>query len=79
MSVAFDDLSGVGTTTVAACTLTGRSRATHYRTLNPPARTSNPIPQSGRKKPPQTLSAAERAATLAALNTGPNAALRVSW
>ena len=44
MSIAFDDLRAVGATTVAACTLTGRSRATHYRAMAPPARTANPIP-----------------------------------
>ena len=77
MSVAFDDLRAVGTTTVAACTLTGKSRATHYRAQAPPARAASPIPQHQRKKPPQTLSAAERAATLAALNTGPNADLSI--
>ena len=43
----------------------------------PPARAANPIPQSERKKPPQTLSTVERAAALAASNTGPNADLSI--
>jgi len=77
MSVAFDHLRAVGTTTVAACALTGRARATHYRRLTPPARVVDPVPQSQRTPPPQALSVAERAAVLAALNTGPNADLSI--
>jgi transposase InsO family protein len=50
--------------TTAACRLTGRSRATHYRRLNPPA----PKERSPRPAPPSALSPVERAEVLALLN-----------
>ncbi|EGX54456.1 Integrase catalytic domain-containing protein [Streptomyces zinciresistens K42] len=50
--------------TTAACRLTGRSRATHYRHLNPKAK-SAPSP---RPAPASALSPAERAEILALLN-----------
>ena len=53
MTVAFGDLRGVGTITVAAGTFIGRFRATRYRALAPPARTAHPILQSERRKSPQ--------------------------
>ena len=50
--------------TTAACRLTGRSRATHYRRLNPPA----PRESAPRPAPASALSAVERAEVLALLN-----------
>ncbi|MFV5996273.1 hypothetical protein ACNPQM_28675 [Streptomyces sp. NPDC056231] len=50
--------------TTAACRLTGRSRATHYRHLNPPPRPA-PCP---RPTPASALTPAERAQVLALLN-----------
>ncbi|MEU9063412.1 DDE-type integrase/transposase/recombinase [Streptomyces sp. NPDC048430] len=50
--------------TTAACRLTGRSRATHYRRRNPPA----PRERAPRPTPPSALSPAERAEVLAVLN-----------
>lgn len=35
---AFAALRALGLSVLASCTLTGRSRASHYRRLNPPAR-----------------------------------------
>jgi transposase InsO family protein len=50
--------------TSAACRLTGRSRATHYRTLKP-----RPVAGRGpRPSPPSALSGEEREAVLALLN-----------
>ena len=51
-------------TTTAACRLTGRSRATHYRRLNPPA----PRERAPRSAPPSALTPAEREQVLALLN-----------
>jgi hypothetical protein len=50
--------------TAAACRLTGRSRATHYRRINPRPK---PAP-SPRPAPASALSPAERAKILALLN-----------
>ena len=77
MTVAFDDLRAAGVATTAACGLTGRSRATHYRRLRPPQARRPPIPQAERKAPTQALTPAERAAVLLALNTGENADLSI--
>ena len=52
-----------------ACQLTGRSRATHYRRLNPPAPKSDPVPHAERTKPPSTLSEAERSHVLGVINS----------
>ena len=54
----------LGVSVAAACRVTGRSRASHYRRRNPPARTSDPVPQAERAKPPGTLTVAERAQVL---------------
>jgi len=62
------DLLAVGVTVLAACVLTGISRATHYRRVSEPAREKDPIPQSERAKPPSTLSQTERAAVLEMIN-----------
>lgn len=53
---------------VAACALTGRSRATHYRRVSPPARAVALIPHAERQKPPSTLSETERAVVLETIN-----------
>src|SRR5919108_86439 len=50
--------------TAAACRLTGRSRATHYRRLNP----RPPAERKPRPAPPSALSGDERAAVLELLN-----------
>lgn len=65
---AFIALLALGVSVVAACALTGRSRATYYRQANPPARRADPIPQAERAKPPCTLSDAERARVLEVIN-----------
>ena len=51
--------------------LTGWSRASHYRRLNPQAGVAAPIPQSQRAKPPSTLSEAELATVLEVINSVP--------
>lgn len=61
---AFTELIALDVSVVQACTLTGRSRATHYRRANPPARKIAPVHQNERAKPPSTLTADERARVL---------------
>jgi len=55
---------------VAACALTGRSRATHYRRADPAGVTCGPLhgPHRPRRSPPATITDDERAAVLALLN-----------
>lgn len=65
---AFAALLALGVSVLAACALTGRSRASHYRRLNPPPRKPHPVPQSERAKPPATLSRVERAQVLEVIN-----------
>lgn len=65
---AFTALIGLAVTIRAACALTGRSRASHYRRLNPPAGVAAPIPQAERAKPPSTLSEDERGRVLEVIN-----------
>ena len=65
---AFTALIGLEVTVVAACALTGRSRATHYRRITPPAARADPIPHGERAKPPSTLSEVERASVLEVIN-----------
>lgn len=55
-------------TVLAACALTGISRATHYRRVHPPAPRTDPIAHAERKKPPSMLSEDERARILAVIN-----------
>jgi putative transposase len=50
---------------VEACRLTGRSRATHHRWLNPAA----PKPRQPRPVPASALSTAKRAAILALMDS----------
>ena len=66
---AFTALLALAITIVAACALTGRSRATYYRRLNPPPLKADPVPQSQRAKPPSTLSQDERSGVLAVINS----------
>lgn len=66
---AFTTLLGLQVTVVAACALTGISRATHYRRVNPPGPKTDPIPHAERKKPPSTLSEDERGNVLAVINS----------
>jgi putative transposase len=64
MTEAFTALRAAQVPVQAACTLTGRARATHYRALRPPRPPAPPRPPSG-----QGLTGAERAAVLAVLNS----------
>ena len=74
---AFTALLALAITVVMACQLTGRSKATHYRRLNPPARKTVPVPQSERTKPPSTLSQDERSGVLAVINSAQYANLSI--
>jgi len=65
---AFTALLALSVSVVAACTLTGRSRATHYRRLSPPAGKAAPTPQAERAKPASTLSEQERLRVLEVIN-----------
>lgn len=60
----FADLVEV-TNTVTACRLLGKSRATHYRRLNPPA----PGPAMPRPAPPNKLTETERTHIMDVLNS----------
>lgn len=66
---AFTSLLALAMTVTHACRLTGKSRATHYRRVNPPAARADPIPHALRAKPSSTLSEAERQDVLAVINT----------
>lgn len=68
---AFTALIDLEVSVKAACALTGRSRASHYRRANPPAGKPDPIPQAERAKPPSTLSTVERATVLEVINSVP--------
>ena len=65
---AFAALIALDVSVVAACALTGRSRATHYRRVSPPTRNAVPVPHAERQKPPSTLSEAERTVVLETIN-----------
>ena len=65
---AFAAMLALGVSVAAACRVTGRSRASHYRRRNPPERTSDPVLQAERAKPPGTLTVAERARVLEVIN-----------
>lgn len=54
---------------MAACTLAGISRATHYRRVNPAGAKTDPTPHAEREKPPSTLSEDERGNVLAVINS----------
>jgi len=66
---AFTALIALSISVVLACRLTGRSRASHYRRVNPPSAKATPVPQAERAKPPSTLSEEERADVLAVINS----------
>jgi len=66
---AFAALRALAVSVVSACALTGRSRATHYRRINPPAPKSDSILQAERAKPPSTLSEDERVRVLTVINS----------
>jgi len=74
---AFTALIALSITIVTACALTGRSRATHYRRLNPPPLKADPVPQAERAKPPSTMSDVERAGVLAVINSDQYADLSI--
>lgn len=66
---AFASLIGLAITVVTACRLTGKSRATHYRRVNPPPAKVDPLPQSERAKPSSMLSETVREKVLTVINT----------
>jgi transposase InsO family protein len=66
---AFTALIALSISVVAACRLTGRSRASIYRRVNPPAARTIPVSRAERAKPPSTLSPEERADILAVINS----------
>jgi putative transposase len=70
IDTAFTDLRGARVSIVAACALTGRSRATHYRHQT---QRLGPVhgPHRARRPPPCTITAQERAQILAVLNSEP--------
>lgn len=74
---AFTALLALSITVVTACALTGRSRATHYRRLTPPAPKSDPTHQRDRAKPPSTLTDTERANVLEVINSAQYADLSI--
>ncbi len=70
LDAAFAELIALSLPVVAACALTGRSRATHYRRAKPPVVwKADPVPHAERAKPPQTLSEDEREDVLAVINS----------
>ncbi len=76
MNTTFEQLHTVGVPTKDACALIGRSRATHYRDLQPPVHGPalvRVVPDNG-----QALSAAEREAVLVLINTEANAELSIA-
>ncbi len=75
MNTAFVQLRSAGVATKDACALIGRSRATHYRHLQPPAH--GPAPARASPDNGQALSAGEREAVLALINTEANAELSI--
>jgi len=75
MTTTFEQLRTEGVPTKDACALIGRARATHYRRLQPPVH--GPAPARASPDNGQALSAAERAAVLALINTEANAELSI--
>ena len=76
MNTTFQQLHTVGVPTKDACALIGRSRATHYRDLQPPVHgpaLARVVPDNG-----QALSAGEREAVLVLINTEANAELSIA-
>ncbi len=75
MSATFTELRAAGIPITRSCALLGRPRATHYRHARGPVQGPRParaVPENG-----QALSAAERAAVLALINTAAYADLAI--
>ncbi len=75
MNTALAALRTEGVSTRDACALIGRSRATHYRRLQPPVH--GPVPARAAPDNGQALSAAEREAVLVLIKTEANAELSI--
>jgi transposase InsO family protein len=73
MNVAFAELRAAEVSIAAACALTGRSRATHYRRADPRGVMLGPVhgPPRPRRLPPATITDDERARVLVVLNSQP--------
>ena len=71
LNTAFTELRTARVSVAAACALTGRSRATHYRHADPAGVVLGPVhgPRRPRQNPPSTITDDERAAVLAVLNS----------
>jgi len=75
MTTTFAELRTAGMATRDACGLIGRSRATHYRHSRPSVH--GPAPARASADNGQALSAVEREAVLALINTEVNADLSI--
>ena len=71
MDTAFTELQAAQVSIAAACALTGRSRATHYRHAHRCRLGPVPGPRRPRRPPPSTITAEERAQVLALLGSDP--------
>jgi putative transposase len=73
MDAAFAALRAAEVSIAVACALIGRSRATHYRRIDPLGAALGPMhgPWLPRRPPPCTITDDERAAVLAVLNSPP--------
>jgi transposase InsO family protein len=71
MDTAFGELRAAAVSIAAACGLTGRSRATHYRRVDPTGVQLGPLhgPQLPRRLPPSTITDEQRARVLELLNS----------
>jgi putative transposase len=71
MDTAFAALRAAEVSIAAACALIGRSRATHYRRVDPLGAALGPVhgPWLSRRPPPCTITDDDRAAVLALLNS----------
>jgi hypothetical protein len=69
IDTAFAELRAAQVSIAAACVLTGRSRATHYRRADPAGVALGPLhgPWLPRRPPPSTISDEQRARVLAML------------
>jgi putative transposase len=65
MDTAFTELAAAQVSIAAACALTGRSRATHYRHAHRSGLGPVHGPRRPRRPPPSTIGADERAQVLA--------------
>jgi putative transposase len=73
MDTAFGELRAAAVPIAAACGLTGRSRATHYRRADPTGVALGPLhgPHLPRRLPPSTITDEQRARVLELLNSPP--------